>query len=43
LEIGRNYRVPNHSIRVGGVWQPFCVSPETTRWRLKCETGLRHV
>jgi hypothetical protein len=36
---GINHRVSNQLRTVGGAWQPFYVSPETTGWGRKCETG----
>ena len=42
FEIGRSHRVPNQGSMVGGGWQPFCFSPETTGWGWKCETGRCH-
>jgi hypothetical protein len=42
LETGRSHRVPNQGSTVGGGWQPFCVSPETTGGGRKCEKGRCH-
>jgi hypothetical protein len=42
LENGTSHRVPNQGSTVGGVWQPFCVSPETVGWGRKCEAGHCH-
>jgi hypothetical protein len=40
LEIVRSHRVPNQGSTVGGGWQPFPVSLETSGWGQKCETEV---
>jgi hypothetical protein len=42
LETGISHRLPNQGSTVGGGWKPFFVSPETSGWGWKCETGRCH-